>query len=156
MWLHSGKGRHLLGAHDVNYNWLWSIARVRGVSASIIPFGLGLWILYHWRALFLTRSWEELHRSVGGDIRWIAWPILIGGVCGIAGLLLRARFLSVASCLICCVWFAWMLTYLGYSNFTDAPNVGMWFALYGFLEYVYRFVLLALPPRQGEEYGAGW
>lgn len=139
----------ILGAHDVSNKWLWSVARVRGVSASFIALLLGGWILYHHNELFRTPAWVELPA-------WVGWPILIGGVLGVAGLCFRRRLLSLASCMVGVVWFGWMLAFLGYANFTDSPNVGMWFALYGLLEYIYRFVLLAIPPGPGEEYGRGW
>lgn len=146
----------VLGAHDVSYKRLYSVARVRSIGASILPIIIGLWILRHQDVLFRTPAWVELRSVVADQMIWIALPVLAGGVLGVAGLAFRSRLTSMFSCLLLICWFSWMDAFLWWANFTDAPNIGAYFCLYGLLEYVYRAALLALPPRQGEEYGRGW
>jgi hypothetical protein len=129
---------------------------VRGISASILALILGCWILYHRSELFRTPAWANLYAVIGGNVSLVAWPILIGGLCGIAGLFVRARLLSLASCVIGIFWFAWMGGFLGYANLQGTANIAAIFCVYGFLEYVYRFILLAARPKPGESYGEGW
>lgn len=146
----------IVGAHPVASKHLWSVARVRGVSATVLAVLMGLWILQYQDALFRTPAWAPLFHLVNGHISWLGWSILIGGFFGILGLFTRYQILSIISCIICISWFGAISAFLWYSNLTDAPNIGSILCLYGFLEYAYRFILLAVPLEPGEEYGAGW
>lgn len=147
----------LIGAHDVPYDRLWSVARVRSVfPATLLPMALGLWIGFHDAQLFQTPAWQEMKWLMDGHIWLLSWIIFIGGLCGILGLVGRVRALSLASCAICFAWFSWISAFLWYANFTDSPNILALCCLYPMCEYVYRAILLARPPKQGEEYGPGW
>lgn len=148
---------HLLGAHDVPYSRLWAIARARSVvPASVVPIGIGFWIIVHEGQIFSTPMWQDMRWLLEGYLWVLSWLIMIGGFLGILGLVARMRSLSVASCAVCLFWFAWIDTFLWYANFTNAPNLFAWGCLYPLFEYAYRLVLLARPPRPGEAYGHGW
>lgn len=146
----------IVGAHNIASKHLWAVARVRGISATLLALIMGLWILAHQHELLHAPGGAPLYNLVGGHVGWLAWPILVGGIFGVLGLFTRYQILSVISCVLGIVWFGWISAFLWYSNFTDAPNIAAILCLYAFLEYVYRFVLLAVPVHPGEEYGAGW
>lgn len=129
---------------------------MRGISATLLALIMGLWILAHQHELLHAPGGAPLYNLVGGHVGWLAWPILVGGIFGVLGLFTRYQILSVISCVLGIVWFGWISAFLWYSNFTNAPNIAAILCLYAFLEYVYRFVLLAIPVAPGEEYGAGW
>lgn len=145
----------VVGAHPVASKHLWAVARVRGVTATALAVLMGLWILLHQATLFRTPGWDLLRTLVDGHISWIGWAILIGGIFGVFGLLTRYQVLTLISCVVCILWYGAIGAFLWWSNPTDF-NIGSILCIYAFLEYVYRFVLLAVPVEPGEEYGEGW
>lgn len=149
-------GRPILGTHHVSTSRVWSVARVRGVTSSILAIIMGGWILRHQHELFRGEAWINMHQVIGGQVDLIAWPILVGGILGLLGLILRSLMLGLASCLIGIVWFGWMGGFVWYANFTDAPNVAAILCLYGLLEYVYRFATIVNPPGADETDDVGW
>lgn len=147
----------LLGAHTISTRHMWSVTRVRGISASFLALGLGLWILLRADRLARTDAGSLLFQAVHGHIGWAGLPILIGGFCGVAGLVTRIKALSLASCVLCILWFGWVGAFFWYADLTGhRPNIAAFFCIYGFLEYAYRFILLIAPIGPGEEYGQGW
>jgi hypothetical protein len=147
----------ILGAHNVGTRHLWSVTRVRGITASALAVLLGAWVLLRHDELGLTPDGKILYDTVHGRFDLVALPILIGGICGVVGLFMRARTLSLVSCVIGILWFGWVGGFLWYADITgERPNVAAFLCIYGFLEYAYRFILLIAPVEPGEEYGKGW
>jgi hypothetical protein len=147
----------IIGAHNVGTRHLWSVTRVRGISASFLALGLGLWILLRQDHLARTPAGEILFEAINGQVGWAGVPVLVGGICGVVGLFTRIKAFSIASCVICLLWFGWVGGFLWYADLTgERPNIAAFFCIYGFLEYAYRFILLISPVEPGEEYGKGW
>lgn len=142
--------RPMLGAHHVSTSRVWSVARVRGITSSILAILLGGWILRHQHELFRGPAWVDMFELIHGHVDLIAWPILISGLLGLLGLTLRSLPLGLASCLIGIAWFGWMGGFVWYANFTDAPNIAAILCLYGLGEYVYRFATILNPPGSDE------
>lgn len=146
----------IVGAHPVASKHLWAVARVRGVTATVLAVLVGLWTLVYQDKLFRAPEWAPLYKLIGGHVSWLGWSILVGGIFGVLGLFTRYQILSLVSCVIGIAWFGSAIAFLWWSNIASTPNLGSILCIYGFLEYAYRFILLAVPLEPGEEYGEGW
>lgn len=147
----------ILGAHTVSLTRTWAVARVRGVTASLLAILMGSWILAQQRTLFQGPAWVDMREVINDRIDIVGWIILLCGVIGIMGLILRKRSLSLASCLIGIAWFGWMGAFLWYANFTgEQHNVVAILSLYGLGEYVYRMATLIRIPNAEHDPNVGW
>jgi len=82
--------------------------------------------------------------------------LLTGGILGILGLVLRYRWISLASCIICLVWCIWLTVFGFWANLNGDENLSWWFALMAAGVFILRFWLLLIAPSPEESYGKGW
>ena len=102
-----------------------------------------------------TPVWRPLIDFFGSQIT-LGCILLTGGILGILGLVLRSRWLSLASCAVCLIWCIWIAVCGFWSNLHGNANLGWWFALLAAGVFILRFWLLLIAPSPEESYGKGW
>jgi hypothetical protein len=145
-----------LGAHSVDVGRLYATQRILGVLSVLWAIPAGLFLFLGMNRRMASPAWQPILEYTATMTRVphdhaytvIGGILMVGGVLGLIGLLLTARWVSLLSAGICATWCATISGFLGMSNVAvqDGGNFLSLVMILATAVYVVRFVLLVRKP----------